>query len=916
MALPLQITLCHRGYSLPRSAYPMHSPSILVLWHDLCPIVQDSTRSDGRVPLKMSPALLGALQAIMLDDSAYGETADSIPRNVIFLDVTQLLPTAADLRSACQEEFRQDPRNLGKQFGRIVAKVIQRLFLKDATLIAADCMADLALKLLVTTDVRALSGEAIGRVRLIAPTLAPPTMNALLTPTCLLPLNLIIEVHWQSETQKSRRDALLQGVETLQVASYIPLAPVSGASRSKAVPTSQQAWWTYLTPLKETASTPHNLTHSERGEQLWLGTIQWVHNPSSKQIESVVYSLELETSTPDGKKSHKHGPSPRPSSQGGDAGHASGIPPVARRPRVGALVLRGCHCLLIKPQRGCWQLPMGEGPDTPPSTPSTPPLESSLQPIALRALGDALDISAEREVRRLSIIPPLPWRRGCSPGKQGGDVDWVLVFSAKRGPSRRLDAYDCSDADDDYDWYTWDRAMCRVEAWDREGLLLVASYLQVAASLPSALPAAWQQWGGHFGQDYLLSQLASLGEKKQRHQQASQWAGETMDCVLVLLPSWAFLLPSQAVASSSSSSAVTLSFQQGQVPIHPHRPSQCHWLFPGQTHPLSVATPTTGQPSIAQIVEMCHETLQDAPGLEGKEEEKEKEKGKILHLVMALESEMLGHVEVEVLRRMVEQRGRWKSVTVGVHLPQSGLVRLLRDYPILAAGCEAADVVTVESGPHAEGCRQLCQHLFPKDNGLSGSLQSTSSFSSSGHTLRHFQLSEGHWLGGIWRARSPMHPQRFLTLAEGKTENENGNENGNSCSSLLGKDSYLRGVLFLDCAGGWQRAFSTWSTSTGLEHASAHRWWAAMPHDQWPEGLAEEIAVYWSEDVGDRQSECRWVCPMDQAERLERTLAALCSETGMNQDEEHAAFPSSTDSDDDSESEDDDEEDDCESDDQ
>ena len=63
----------------------------------------------------------------------------------------------------------------------------------------------------------------------------------------------------------------------------------------------------------------------------------------------------------------------------------------------------------------------------------------------------------------------------------------------------------------------------------------------------------------------------------------------------------------------------------------------------------------------------------------------------------------------------------------------------------------------------------------------------------------------------------------------------------------------LKGIAWL-ATRHWQQAHAALAgTQFGLSPGPA--WWAALPRDEWPEGLEEDIRPLWHEQHGDRSSE-------------------------------------------------------------
>ena len=92
-----------------------------------------------------------------------------------------------------------------------------------------------------------------------------------------------------------------------------------------------------------------------------------------------------------------------------------------------------------------------------------------------------------------------------------------------------------------------------------------------------------------------------------------------------------------------------------------------------------------------------------------------------------------------------------------------------------------------------------------------------------------------------WRARRPLHPERFFTFINREWTN----------------GRLLRSKGFFWLASKYQEAGS-WSQAGGLmRHGFAGRWWRFVPKDQWPEDdeSVQAIMRNWQADVGDCRQE-------------------------------------------------------------
>lgn len=95
----------------------------------------------------------------------------------------------------------------------------------------------------------------------------------------------------------------------------------------------------------------------------------------------------------------------------------------------------------------------------------------------------------------------------------------------------------------------------------------------------------------------------------------------------------------------------------------------------------------------------------------------------------------------------------------------------------------------------------------------------------------------------ILRARRPFHPER-LSVAVKAMESREG---------VLGQLVRMKGVSWLASRNGEQSVMQM--AGYRFSVVPGPPWWAAIPREEWPEGLSEDIKPLWQEPHGDRQIE-------------------------------------------------------------
>ena len=118
----------------------------------------------------------------------------------------------------------------------------------------------------------------------------------------------------------------------------------------------------------------------------------------------------------------------------------------------------------------------------------------------------------------------------------------------------------------------------------------------------------------------------------------------------------------------------------------------------------------------------------------------------------------------------------------------------------------------------------------------------------------------------VYRARRPFHPQRFHNLV------------GSEWPGVLRSKGYFWLACAPELAGSWSQA------GAAARHGVAGRWWAAVPHEEWPQD-AESLAVIerrWDAAVGDARQELVLIgIDMDEADLRARFDACLLDDAEM-----------------------------------
>lgn len=119
-----------------------------------------------------------------------------------------------------------------------------------------------------------------------------------------------------------------------------------------------------------------------------------------------------------------------------------------------------------------------------------------------------------------------------------------------------------------------------------------------------------------------------------------------------------------------------------------------------------------------------------------------------------------------------------------------------------------------------------------------------------------------------WRARRPLHPQRFHDFLHREWDN----------GRLLRSKGWFWLASRPEEAGSWSQAGGL------MRHGYAGRWWHAVPREQWPQDAESQAAIlaHWQDGCGDRRQELVFIGQHVDFARLHAALdACLLSEAEM-----------------------------------
>ena len=441
--------------------------------------------------------------------------AGSAESAVVIVDLSPLLGESAVGTDLAAKSLDAEGRaaalshNLGKPASRVLCKLLGS-GMQDVTLLASGGTAQLALKLLsATLDERAL--RSVRRLVLVHPRLPAACINAQLSHGAAeryaavngLELDVVFESASIAESRlpalrhvfPTGQDSFAVGESSSLLAHAIRLAAGGGGGgggEAMALAPIEDFDPEWLDPV---------------GRSLWLCELSFVISRQTKQHEAIISEATQEfreaaasasrlkaTTAALGGVAVPNGASAAQGAVGSvlptadpAAADADADKPMSQR--VGALVLRGNRCVLV---RSLAAPPAWRGMRLPAVEPTAgeAPLAT-----AVRAAAELCDIDGTTEVSPIEEIPPV---KIFTPG--GGRIALYVLYASRGPPPGPLEDQDQTDDEDLYDWYTWPRAMAALVADTASIAALKAmAYSLGAAAKAGVLP---DRWGGVFGQEF------------------------------------------------------------------------------------------------------------------------------------------------------------------------------------------------------------------------------------------------------------------------------------------------------------------------------------------------------------------------------------------------------------------------------
>jgi len=401
----------------------------------------------------------------------------STPRTIIVVDVHSLFETTEDYEEALQQET-VDPR-FTKRLIRPLLRLVDRLLLRNTTVVAAGALAPLGLKLAEAWIVQKSSPNAVQQVWLCHPTLSTEFCNEQLRPNATNKQARIVVVKFPVHIIFASQAAQEKRLDVVR--HYYP------TGKHFIHPSAESC---LIIPLDDGEDRGNNRRKGEnndrslpsatadyvddQGKSLWFSQVSVEMNRYTKQYDRI--SVDI---TSDVWKERT------PVLGEGNQSESTATVDWATCPReIGALVLRGPRCILIRSLKGEWK--GMRIPTTVPQSPDETPVD-----VAIRSVVQHCEVDPD-EVRPLSHIAPVSLY-----APQGVLVTVYPLYAVQPPPEGPLEDQDMEDDESLYDWYTFENAVAKLDVRSRACLTTMACTLIEAANV-GLLPV---KWGGVFGQE-------------------------------------------------------------------------------------------------------------------------------------------------------------------------------------------------------------------------------------------------------------------------------------------------------------------------------------------------------------------------------------------------------------------------------
>ena len=496
-----KIWLANKGYSeyKPDIKTGRTKDAVVILYHR----AYESDLLNGQHTLVTIGGIMGRLLS---------QTESLNIKNIVSVDISSLV--SLDKYEELMDEEGASI-NLEKKLSKPVCRVLEKMFLQKATIVAFGAACQLLLKVIPVTTTASdaghrLTSENVSRLVFINPSLSTRCINSQFrgTPSTFATM-AHADIYFSSQSESDRRLPIIRsffqnGRSCIRVSQGFPDSMLSALSTANVAGGQlDDALISVGTILLDDLDATNTI-----GETIWMSEVTITMNRNSKQYEQFATDMtrDMRDLYLSCKKKNKAAaraiaqPKEEPKTSNGGSTFAA-VESGNKGSRIGGLVLRGNRCVLVRSLKGHW-----DGmciPSVNAATDETP------QQTAARAVTELCDIDGD-EFYILSGIEPLTIYQPY--GQKEGNITVYLMYAEQPPPDGPLEDQDTEDVTDLYDWYTWHRAVKALsDTGNESSIAVMRSIASVLAAASASASAAGdlipRKWGGVFGQEWMSSIL-------------------------------------------------------------------------------------------------------------------------------------------------------------------------------------------------------------------------------------------------------------------------------------------------------------------------------------------------------------------------------------------------------------------------
>ena len=364
-------------------------------------------------------------------------------------------------------------KEFGKEIEKPLIRFLEKLHLHDATVIAKTDCCELAIKMLSNIE-RGFTVKNIRKLILLHPVISSNFINVHMTRPSKTMKEVELEVIFKTEKDMNKREAMIS-----HCFSKVKSCVFEQACESSCL----------LSIIENDKPCTKDLADfelekfDEMGRQVFISEVRLEMNPYTKMHQQVcseitdqmvpVYEPEIPKILNSGELSYE----------------------------IGALILRGNRCVLVRSLDNEWRGMR---------VPRLPIENESEIDTAFRALDEQCMIEAKEDVYHLNLEPFQIFK----PRNENVIVKVHLFNAVRPPPAGPLENADMEDDEEEYDWYTFPRAIEALKRTADENTILALHNLAFqleGAKRAGLIPV---KFGGVFGQEMLSEKSFSIGSTK------------------------------------------------------------------------------------------------------------------------------------------------------------------------------------------------------------------------------------------------------------------------------------------------------------------------------------------------------------------------------------------------------------------